>query len=138
MGWKMGWREGGSGGREDGMEVEGERVPKHANPKTVNLLLKHVHVHYNALTHCLPLLLVLVKDGELELCPHVLVFALGPRDQHEVERDVVSTLIIQTTGIHTKTPERWEGGREGGRGEGEERVKGKKGEGGWNGEEGSR
>ena len=90
----------------------------------------HVQLDYPALTHSLPLLLVLVEDGELELGPYILVLSFGPRDQHQVERNVVTTLVIQTTRVHTKTPERWAGRKE------EEREGREGGEGGRGGREG--
>lgn len=59
------------------------------------------------LTHGFGLLSLGVEDGELELGTHL---CLWTADQQQVERQVVFTLLIQTLGIHSQTPDGGGGG----------------------------
>ena len=53
------------------------------------------------LTHCFPFLSLVVEDRELELCSDL---GLHTADQDQVERDVVSALIVQPSRVDSQTP----------------------------------
>lgn len=53
------------------------------------------------LTHCFPLLSLVVQDRELELCSDL---GLHATDQDQVEGDVVSALVVQPSRVDSQTP----------------------------------
>ena len=63
-----------------------------------------------ALTHCLPFLAFPIEDGEFELCSDL---SLVPGDKEEVQRKIVSGVIVQSLRVNSQAPS-------GGIGEGQE------------------